>query len=226
MNGLDQLCVIIPVLDRQDELAKTLSVLPRTGQLIIVDGGSNDSSADIALSSGATLVRTRAGRGHQMRTGAERGIRPWLLFLHADTRVDEAGWRAVCDYTADARSAARAAMFRFALDDPSWQARLLALGVRTRVVLLALPYGDQGLLIHRSLYDRVGGFADLPIMEDVDLVQRLGRRRLTQLPGTAVTSAERWRRRGWLRQSALNLLSLGRFMLGASPQSISKLYGR
>jgi rSAM/selenodomain-associated transferase 2 len=226
MNGLDQLCVIIPVLDRQDELASTLPKLPRTGQVIVVDGGSSDHSADVALGAGATLVRSRAGRGHQMSVGAQRATAEWLLFLHADTRVDEQGWRAVGDYIADASSAARAATFRFALDDPSWQARLLALGVRARVALLALPYGDQGLLIHRSLYDSVGGFADVPIMEDVDLVRRLGRGRLSRLPGTAVTSAERWRRRGWLRQSAFNLLCLARFALGASPQSIAKLYGR
>jgi hypothetical protein len=161
-----------------------------------------------------------------MRTGADKAATPWLLFLHADTRVDQAGWRAVGEYIADPRSAARAATLRFGLDNPSWQARLLALGVRTRVALLALPYGDQGLLIHRSLYDSVGGFADVPIMEDVDLVRRLGRRRLARLPGTAITSAERWRRRGWLRQSAINLLCLARFTLGASPQSIAKLYGR
>ncbi len=226
MKGLDQLCVILPVLDRQDELATTLAALPRTGEVIVVDGGSSDESAGIALSAGAALVRSRAGRGHQMNVGAERASAEWLLFLHADTRVDDAGWRAVAEYIADPSSAARAATFRFALDDPSWQARLLALGVRARVALLALPYGDQGLLIHRSLYEQVGGFADVPIMEDVDLVRRLGRRRLARLPGVAVTSAERWRRRGWLRQSAVNLLCLARFALGASPQSIARHYGR
>ena len=226
MNGLDQLCVIIPVLDCQGDLANALAKIPRTGELIVVDGGSNDQSADIALSSGATLVRTHAGRGHQMRIGAHRASSPWLLFLHADTRVDEGGWQSVWEYIADQRSAERAATFRFALDDHSWQARLVALGVGARVRMLALPYGDQGLLIHRSLYDRVGGFADLPIMEDVDLVRRLGRRRLARLRGTAVTSAQRWHRRGWVGQSALNLLCLARFVLGASPQSIAKLYGR
>jgi rSAM/selenodomain-associated transferase 2 len=225
MSGLDQLCVIIPVLNRQDELARTLERLPRTGEVIVVDGGSSDCSAEVALRAGATLIRTRAGRGHQMRVGADANNSPWLLFLHADTWVDEAGWRAVAECLSG-RSFERAGTFRFALDDPSWQARLVELGVRARVALLALPYGDQGLLIHRSLYEQVGGFADLPIMEDVDLVRRLGRHRLARLRGAAITSSERWQRNGWLRQSAVNFMCLARFAVGASPQSIARLYGR
>ncbi len=226
MNGLEDLCVIIPVLDRQDELATTLSHLPRTAKVIVVDGGSSDASARVAQDSGAMVVRTRPGRGHQMSAGAQRAEAPWLLFLHADTRIDDAGWSAVERYIGDKRSAERAATFRFALDDHAWQARLVALGVRARVALFALPYGDQGLLIHRSLYDRVGGFADLPILEDVDLVRRLGRRRLARLRGKAVTSADRWRRRGWLRQSGSNLMCLGRFILGASPHVLARSRGR
>lgn len=226
MSGLDDVAVIIPVLDRQDELAATLAGLPGSGELIVVDGGSADDSPGVALGSGARLIRTSAGRGRQMRAGAEQAERPWLLFLHSDTRLDQAAWCAAARYVADPRSIARAATFRFALDDGAWQARLLEAAVRTRVALLALPYGDQGLLIHRSLYDSVGGFADVPMMEDVELVRRLGRRRLTPLAGSATTSAERWRRRGWARHSASNMLFLARFLLGASPHAIARLYGR
>ena len=226
MTGLAEISVLIPVLDRAAELARTLSEMPRTGELIIIDGGSADASVSIAQASGAILLRTRAGRGHQMRVGADRAAAPWLLFLHADTRLDRAAWHAVSEYIGSPRSAERAATLRFILDDPGWKARLLEFAVRARVALFALPYGDQGLLIHRSLYYAVGGFADVPIMEDVDMVRRLGRRRLARLPGTARTSAERWRRRGWLRQSTLNMLCLTRFLLGASPRSIARHYGR
>jgi hypothetical protein len=119
----------------------------------------------------------------------------------------------------------RAAYFRFALDDPAWQARLLERGVALRSRLLGLPYGDQGLLVSRALYLASGGFRPLPLMEDVDLVRRLGRRRLRPLDAAAVTSAERWRRDGWWRRSARNLTCLALYHLGASPKRIARLYG-
>jgi hypothetical protein len=92
--------------------------------------------------------------------------------------------------------------------------------------VLALPYGDQGLLIHRSLYDRVGGYRPLPLMEDVDMVRRLGRRRVTVLDASAITSARRWRQDGWLRRSARNLLCLALFYAGVPAERIARLYGR
>jgi hypothetical protein len=93
------------------------------------------------------------------------------------------------------------------------------------VRLLALPYGDQGLLISRALYDQIGGYRPLPLMEDVDLVRRLGRRRLAVLPADAVTSAARWRRDGWARRSARNLACLALHRLGMSEERVRKLYG-
>jgi hypothetical protein len=90
--------------------------------------------------------------------------------------------------------------------------------------VLALPYGDQGLLLPRALYDAVGGYRPLPLMEDVDLVRRLGRRRLAALPIQALTSAERWRRDGWRRRSARNLACLSLWFLGVPPRVIARLY--
>jgi hypothetical protein len=88
-----------------------------------------------------------------------------------------------------------------------------------------LPYGDQGLLISRSLYERLGGFRPLPLMEDVDLVRRIGGSRLERLAVAAVTSAERWRRDGWLRRSARNLLCLALYRFGMRPERLARLYG-
>jgi hypothetical protein len=90
---------------------------------------------------------------------------------------------------------------------------------------LALPYGDQGLLIARSLYDEVGGFRHLPLMEDVDLVRRLGRKRLGALPIVAVTSASRWQRDGWWLRSTRNLICLTLWFLGVPAATIKRLYG-
>lgn len=225
-RGLDRTTVIMPVLDAGRILLATLSSLRPTAEVIVVDGGSTDRSAEFARVHGATLVRAPAGRGRQLRLGAEHAATPWLLFLHADTRLDAAAWSAMADYVARPDAVERAGVFRLRFDDDAWQARVLEFGVKLRVAALALPYGDQGLLIHRSLYDRIGGYAPLPLMEDVDLVRRLGRNRLRLLAGSAVTSAERWRRRGWLRQSLLNLRCLALFLLGASPERIARLYDR
>lgn len=223
---LDALDVIIPVLNGGPRLADTLQALPPVHQVIVVDGGSTDGSDTLAAAHGACVLSSAPARGGQLAVGAGASTAPWRLFLHADTRLDDTAWAALANYIARPEAGARAAVFRLRLDDPAWQARVLERAVRLRVALLSLPYGDQGLLIHRDLYDEVGGFTALPLMEDVDLVRRLGRRRLHLLDGTAETSAERWRRRGWIRQSARNLRCLALYFLGVAPTRIATLYGR
>ncbi|WP_372707365.1 TIGR04283 family arsenosugar biosynthesis glycosyltransferase [Brevundimonas sp.] len=223
---LGSLDVIIPVLNGAERLAGTLEGLPPANAVIVVDGGSTDESAAIAAAHGARVIRSAPGRGLQLAVGAAASTAPWRLFLHADTRPDAAAWTALAAHIASPDASRWAAVFRFQLDDRAWQARVLEVGVRLRGAFLALPYGDQGLLIHRDLYDAVGGFARLPLMEDVDLVRRLGRRRLRVLDGYAVTSAERWRRRGWVGQSVLNLSCLVLYLVGVAPARIARLYGR
>ncbi|MFN3961315.1 MAG: glycosyltransferase, partial [Parvularculaceae bacterium] len=150
--------------------APTLAIsamIVATGGLIVVDGGSQDATVSIAKAAGATVLACAPGRGGQLAAGAAMATAPWLLFLHADTRLDPAAWRALDSHLADPDRVKVAAAFRFRLDDRAWQARLLEFGVRLRVAVLALPYGDQGLLIHRDLYGAVGGYGALPLMEDV-----------------------------------------------------------
>jgi hypothetical protein len=118
-----------------------------------------------------------------------------------------------------------AGYFRFVLDSADRRARRLERIVAWRGRVLGLPYGDQGLLIHRDLLRAVGGMKPMPLMEDVDLVRRLGRRRLRALPADAVTSAERWERDGYLRRSTRNLLCLSLWFAGVPPRLIRRLYG-
>jgi len=226
MSDLTDLAVVIPTLNAAPHLAMTLAALPRVAHVIVVDGGSTDDTAQIAAAHGAHLVTAPPGRGRQLAAGAATAASPWLLFLHADTHLDAAAWAAARRHLAEPAGPDRAGVFHLRLDDPAWPARLLEIGVKLRVAALALPYGDQGLLISRRLYDAVGGFAPLPLMEDVDLVRRLGRGRLTSLSGTATTSAERWRRRGWLRQTLTNLRCLSLYLAGVAPERIARIYGR
>jgi hypothetical protein len=120
---------------------------------------------------------------------------------------------------------ARAAYLRFRLDDRSPAARRIEAIVDWRCRLLALPYGDQGLLIAAAFYRALGGFRPLPLMEDVDLVRRIGRRRLVPLAADAVTSAARYRREGYLSRPLRNLGCLALYFLGLPPRVILRLYG-
>ena len=217
------LSVVIPTFNAADHLADCLDGTSVADEIVVVDGGSSDSTADIAARHGARLFAAPKGRGLQLRAGAEAARGAWLLFLHADTRLGPQ-WRAAADAHIRGHPD-KAGCFRFRLADPAWQARAVERGVAARTAIFALPYGDQGLLISRRLYDAVGGYRPLPLMEDVDLVRRIGRRRLVALGADAFTSSERWRCDGWLRRSSRNLLCLGLYGIGVSPERIARLYG-
>jgi rSAM/selenodomain-associated transferase 2 len=227
--------VIIPTLNAEKRLAETLAALVPAAvdglvrDVIIVDGGSTDRTAAIADDAGAAFIVRTGGRGHQLATGARRAKFPWLLFLHADT-VLEPGWeREACTFMAAVDGGKRplsAAAFRFALDDVGARARTLEALVALRCAVLRLPYGDQGLLIPRSLYDGVGGYNPLPIMEDVDIVRRLKRRRLSMLRARATTDAQRFKEQGYMRRSARNLTCLSLYFLGVSTSTIDRIYSR
>lgn len=225
--------VIIPTLNAEGGLASCLTALVGgmveglVREVIVVDGGSTDRTLDIVEQSGADLVHSGPGRGCQLAAGAAKARMPWLLFLHADT-VLESGWeREVSALIERVDSGARpetAAAFRFALDDLGFKPRLIESGVALRCLMLRLPYGDQGLLVPRRLYDRIGGYKALPLMEDVDIVRRIGRQRTIILRARAVTSAVRYRRDGYMRRSMRNLSCLVLFYLRVPARWIVRIY--
>lgn len=220
------LTLVIPTLNAEREIAGTIASVGTQApiaEIVVADGGSRDGTLAIARAAGARLVDAPRGRGSQLRAGAAAASHPWLLFLHADTRL-EPSWRiAVANHLAARPDAA--GYFRFALDDPAPEARRVERLTRWRCRALAMPYGDQGLLIARTLYESFGGFAAVPLMEDVDFVRRLGRHRLVELPATATTSAARYRCDGWWARPMRNLALLSLWRLGVKPATLARLYG-
>jgi rSAM/selenodomain-associated transferase 2 len=193
-------------------------------ELVISDGGSSDATLLIAEAMGARIVEGERGRGGQLRRGAEAATSPWLLFLHADT-VLSPGWEREVMGFIEKGEEGRAGAFRFRLDDARPAARLIEAAVALRTRTLGLPYGDQGLLLSRRLYAEVGGFRPMPIMEDVDIVRRIGRQRLTMLRHEALSSPARYRRDGYARRVLRNALCLSLWFAGVAPERIAKIYG-
>jgi rSAM/selenodomain-associated transferase 2 len=217
--------VVIPTLNSARSLAMALDSLRGDDGIAVTvcDGGSSDDTTAIARHAGATVVVAQPGRGRQLADGAAVGRAPWLLFLHADTTLSP-GWAAAARrFMAEATS--KAGYFRLRFDSADPRARRIERLVAWRSRALGLPYGDQGLLIARAFYRQLGGFRALPLMEDVDLVRRIGRRNLVPLDAEAVTSAERYERDGWLLRPTRNLGCLALYFAGLPPTVIRRLYG-
>ncbi|MGD9784356.1 MAG: TIGR04283 family arsenosugar biosynthesis glycosyltransferase [Hyphomicrobiaceae bacterium] len=226
------LSVVIPTLNAGERLAQCLTALVPAAveglvrDVVVVDGGSTDGTLHIVDAAGADLIASEPGRGRQLALGARKAKQPWLLFLHADTVLSH-GWdeevaRFMEAVDGDRRSLS-AASFRFALDDVGAAPRVLERLVALRN-LAGLPYGDQGLLIPRRLYDAVGGYAPVPIMEDVMLARRLGRRRIARLRALAVTGAERYQSAGYPARVLRNQYCLALHAMGAKPERILAAY--
>jgi rSAM/selenodomain-associated transferase 2 len=231
MHSEEKLSAVIPMLDAAALLPDCLASLDEgrncglLREIIAVDGGSVDGTPVIAATLGARVLSAPQGRGTQLAAGAAAAAAPWLLFLHADTRLAP-GWATnVADFLGRPENSERAGYFRLRLDDAAPAARRLERVVAFRARFLGLPYGDQGLLVPRRLYQSIGGFRPLPLMEDVDLVRRLGRHRLVALDAIAVSSTVRYRRAGYTARMARNLACLSLYFIGLPPRLIAKLYG-
>jgi rSAM/selenodomain-associated transferase 2 len=218
--------VVVPVLDDSRAVARLLAGCPPHPQVevLLVDGGY-DSELDVLAFErpDVWILRSPPGRGRQMNLGAAAAAGTWLLFLHADSRLPP-GW---LDQVAELETDVVGGWFRFALDDESRQARWLERAVAWRVRWLRLPYGDQGIFVRRTTFDALGGYPDIPLMEDVALVRRLVRAGAVQeIPLRLVTSARRWRADGWLRRSTRNLCLVSLYFAGVSPTRLARWYPR
>ena len=219
--------VVIPTLNAEAALPGCLAALFEglnagvIRELVIVDGGSKDETVKIAEEAGATVVRSAPSRGGQLRAGVEASKGDWVLVLHADTQLAE-GWSYV---VAGHLSGEKAGYFKLRFDRKGLAPRIVAGWANLRSRLLGLPYGDQGMLVSRALYDEVGGYPDIPLMEDVALARVL-KGQVVPLEAHAFTSADKYVRQGWLRRGGRNLWMLVRYFAGVSPEKLAEAYRR
>lgn len=219
-----KISVVIPTMNEGSFLQRILpSLSARAHEIVVVDGGSNDNTAEIARHYTPHVLESRRGRGLQQHVGACRTCGDVLLFLHADTLVPVGFEKMIMATLSDPNITFGA--FRLGIDPPSAILNVIAFVANLRTKIFRMPFGDQGLFIRRSEYFRVGGFMAVPIMEDVDLVRRLNRIGGFKLAGGKVkTSARRWEKEGIVYATIRNWSLLVRYFFGQSPNDLHRLY--
>lgn len=220
------LSIIIPTLNEAECIGQTLSGL--VGQpgveVIVADGGSQDRTVAVATAAGATVIRAPLGRGSQQNAGARAAQGRVLLFLHADTRLPE-GFAAHIRETL-AQPGIVAGAFRFAIGAEGWRFRVLEHCANWRADWLGLPYGDQALFLPAARFQAMGGFREVALLEDLELVLRLRKMgRLALLASPALTSPRRWQRLGIVRTTVVNQLILLGFFCRLNPGRLTRWYG-
>ena len=214
---------MVPALNEEAALPKTLGRLRDCGlEVIVVDGGSMDDTAAVAGKFG-TVLTSPPGRARQMNLGASRVKTGLILFVHADS-LPPLNAKKLIQQTLS-RPGTSAGAFKLKIDSIDPKLRIISGLANLRSLLFSLPYGDQGLFLNREVFEKIGTFPDIPLMEDVELARRLkklGRIRLA--PGCVETSARRWEKTGPLTNSFRNLFRLLRYYAGASPQKLADEY--
>src|SRR5712692_4296955 len=219
-----RISVIVPTLNEQDHLLSSLRGVPLApvDELIVVDGGSTDQTVAIAQQFTSQILPSRRGRAVQMNWGARHAHGDILLFLHADTLLPAAGLEAVRRAFQDG---AVGGAFRLAITPPTPALRLVAWGTNLRSRFGHLPYGDQALFMPRQVFEALGGYDDVPFMEDVRMVQALRKRgRLAILRQAVQTSGRRWQRDGVLYTTVRNTVLITLYFCGVPPATLQRWY--
>jgi hypothetical protein len=223
-NGIS---VIIPALNEARNIAETITSTGHGSntEIIVVDGGSTDHTVSIAKTLGAKVIESYPPRSRQMNQGAEAASKDILLFLHADTLLPENFNRHVLGALTQPGVAAGA--FELCIDSPVPSLRLIERMANWRSRCLNMPYGDQAIFMFSNVFNQMGGFPNLPIMEDFELIRRLRKiGDVVTLYQPVITSPRRWLNHGILKTTLINQLVVLSYFMGISPNSISRLYRR
>ena len=219
----EDISVVVPTLNEQASIASAIHSARAAGatQVIVSDGGSDDGTIDAATAAGASkVIRSIAGRGIQLNSGAFFAQRQYVLFLHADNTLGPDCLQQLCTAGQPVWGA-----FGHRIDSAKKIYRAIEFGNHLRAKYRGMPFGDQAIFVRRRVFKQQGGFAEIPLMEDVEFSRRLRRiEKPTLLPGLVTISARRWEHRGPLRQTLRNWAIQCRYTLGASPEDLRERY--
>lgn len=220
-----KISIIIPVLNEANTIAPVISTARNAEnvEIIVADGGSSDGTVEIAQSLGVRVLSTAARRATQMNAGAIAATGDILLFLHADTHLPRGYDSGVRQALAKPSSVGGA--FELKIDARRLCLRLVEIGVNWRSHFFQMPYGDQAIFLLSATFDKIGGFPDLPLMEDFEFVRRLKKQgRIEIVPQPVLTSARRWQQVGVLKTTIINQIVIIAYFLGVSPDRLGEWY--
>lgn len=223
--GAAKISIIIPTLNEAGNIKEAIAItqLSTNVEVIVVDGGSRDDTVKIAQSLGVKVISSSPGRAMQMNAGAVAASGDILLFLHADTRLPTGFDEMV--RTALQQSETVAGAFKLRINASLLSLRWVEWGVNVRSHFCQMPYGDQAIFLTKKVFQEIGGFPELLIMEDFELMRRLKRiGRIVIIPTPVLTSARRWLKKGVFKTTLLNQVVIIAYLLGFSPERIYRWY--
>ncbi|MDZ7950913.1 TIGR04283 family arsenosugar biosynthesis glycosyltransferase [Nostoc sp. DedQUE09] len=222
-----KISIIIPAINEAGNIKKAIATTQANLniEVIVVDGGSSDDTVAIAQSLNVKVISSSPGRAVQMNAGAVAASGEILLFLHADTGLPKGFDEMI--RTALQQPGTVAGAFKLRIDASLLSLRWVELGVNVRSHFYQMPYGDQAIFLTKKVFQQIGGFPELPIMEDFELMRRLKRiGRVVIIPTPVVTSARRWLQKGVFKTTLLNQIVIIAYLLGISPERICSWYRR
>ena len=229
LQKIPTLSIIIPTLNEANHLPLLLADLKSWNykcELIIVDGGSKDLTVSIAKIQGIKVIKsTQSNRGYQLKMGALHAKGEWLLFLHADSRLDKKCVKKLIKIMKNLPSKEFAWYFKFKINRNNIKYRFLEIAVAIRSYFFKRPYGDQGLLIHKNLYNASGGFYPLNIMEDLDLITRItNKKNVKSIGKNLYTDSIKWENSNIIKNAIKNAKLRKKWRKGYDIDKLSKEY--
>jgi rSAM/selenodomain-associated transferase 2 len=228
---MPKIYIIIPVLNEEKNIENTLTAILRhqdseVMEIIVVDGGSQDQTVVKSQTMGVkVIISPHTGRATQMNLGAEKATGDILLFLHGDTIIPDNFPKIMTEILAE--DAIIAGAFLLQIDSQQLSLKLIEKMANLRAKMLALPYGDQGIFLSKNIFQEMGGFKNMAIMEDFDLIQRLKKRGKIKIASLAVTtSCRRWQNLGVCKTTLINQLVIIGYYCGIKPERLKQFYRR
>tara|TARA_B110000238_G_scaffold155968_1_gene168677 strand:+ start:263 stop:955 length:693 start_codon:yes stop_codon:yes gene_type:complete len=219
--------LVIPTYNAEKTIKTTLSHASKVFQkIIIVDAHSKDLTKEICKNYNTQFFTSKKNRGMQLKLGGDKSNTNWIFFLHADSILQNNAIDEIAKFISVDENNYRAAAFKLKFNQKHLYAFCLSKIVSFRSKYFKLPYGDQGLIISKTFYNKIGGFKALPIMEDVEIIKNIGFKNIRILDSYIITDSIRYKTQGWLIRPFINLYCLSLYFLGFNINLINKIYNR